>query len=163
MRSRKKREEKMLCRSLESRKYGYEDWLTRIKSSSDETQKVITGGYWQEIDFNSIEGRYVIVPQFSLGHRDRGLRCIIYILRQIWPPGSPSIPQFLPGTPCPKSELSRPGVGLPFPKRLVPIYNTDILAYFLFSHVYPFSLSLSLPYPFPFPPESSFPINFPLM
>ena len=42
-----------------SRKHGDEGWAIEVKSTPDETQQVITQGYQQEIDFNSIEGRYL--------------------------------------------------------------------------------------------------------
>jgi hypothetical protein len=35
---------------------------------------------------------------------DKELRCIFYISKQTWSPGSPSIPQSLPGIPCPRAS-----------------------------------------------------------
>jgi hypothetical protein len=60
---------------------------------------------------------------------DKWQSCLFNISKQIWLPGSPSMPQSLPGTGLgchtPPSTLNshRPGGGLPFHLRLFPIQS----------------------------------------
>lgn len=81
---------------------------------------------------------------------DKGLRCLLYIPKQTWPPGFVSNPPSLElAYPASNSELCSPGSGLPFPQRL------NLISYIHIGHLVPLSLlHLSLcmdapPSPFP--------------
>jgi hypothetical protein len=78
---------------------------------------------------------------------DKGLRYISYTPKQTWPPGSPRIPQFLPGIPCPTLNFPGQGLGCPSHKGS-SLYkpNTLVSPFLCFLSLF-LSLSPSLPPP----------------
>ena len=83
---------------------------------------------------------------------EKGLMCIFYIPKHTWPPGSSSIPQSLPGIPCPQPWTFLASGWAALPPRGSSLYNPDILVFLLspsISHptlcTYFFSLLLSSP------------------
>jgi len=78
--------------------------------------------------------------------RDKRLRHIFYIPKQTWPPGSPSIPQSLPGIyPTPNLELSSPRIGLLFPLETLPYIIQKFWSLLSLLCTSPSSFSLPLP------------------
>ena len=80
---------------------------------------------------------------------DKGLRCIFYVSKQTRPPGSPSIPQSLPGISCPLPWTFQPrGWAAPPLEALLYIIRT-----FLSPPPYPHHSTPAPFLSFPFPPS----------
>lgn len=64
----------------------------------------------QACQHGSTEGKWFV---FGFRSWDKGLRWISYTPKQTWLPGSPSIPQSLPGIPWPQPCFQPRGLGCP--------------------------------------------------
>jgi hypothetical protein len=103
------------------------------------------GIHWERFFFLNAENYFQkkITVWLKLGWGwDKGLRGIFYISKQTWLPSSPSIPQSLPGIPCPPTLHFPPRGWAALPPKALPYKNPNILiSLVLFS-------SLSAPSPF---------------